>query len=52
VVDLAPTAERLPDATACETTILGIPLPRLIIAAEADALALILAWLRTAAREA
>jgi serine kinase of HPr protein (carbohydrate metabolism regulator) len=51
VVDLATAAERLPDATARTTLILGIPLRRLAIPAEADALGMILALVDTAEQE-
>lgn len=52
VVDLGGAAERLPDPASRTTEILGIVLPRLAVAAGADALGTILAQLRTGEREA
>jgi HPr kinase/phosphorylase len=50
VVDLAATdAARLPAEEAAQTAISGVRLPRLAVAPEQDALALVLAWLGTAA---
>ncbi len=47
VVDLAVASERMPEADARRTEILGISLPRLSIAADWDALAMVLALVRT-----
>lgn len=48
VVDLdAADATRLPQETAAETVIAGISLPRLAVAAQADPLPAVLAWVRT-----
>jgi HPr kinase/phosphorylase len=50
VVDLAATdAARLPAEEAAQTAISGVRLPRLAVAPEQDALALVLAWLGIAA---
>jgi HPr kinase/phosphorylase len=50
VVDLAATdAARFPAEGAAQTAISGVRLPRLAVAPEQDALALVLAWLGTAA---
>jgi HPr kinase/phosphorylase len=51
-VDLAATdGDRLPEAASQQTIIEGIALPRLAVAAEADALALVLAWVAAPAAE-
>jgi serine kinase of HPr protein (carbohydrate metabolism regulator) len=48
VVDLAsPDAARLPDATVNMTEILGLPLPRIPVAAGIDALPVVMAALHT-----
>jgi HPr kinase/phosphorylase len=52
IVDLVAAAERLPPAAARQAAILGILLPRLTISVEADALAMILALVRTVGLEA
>lgn len=50
VVDLAaPDADRIPSAEAGKTTIYGVILPRLPVAAGMDALPLVLAFMRTIA---
>jgi HPr kinase/phosphorylase len=51
VIDLAQDADRLPEPVVRETAILGVRLPRLGVAPEVDSLPLILALIRTVARE-